>query len=404
MDTEDYFGSEEDKERRGSTAVIPVEGEIDEGILNGERDLIVRIGEPEKHGEGTVDAYVSYEVNTTTRLSTFSAREMKVKRRFQDFVWLHDVLYKEFKTVFIPPVPEKNRTEYLDRFGTEFIEKRRVALQRFMDRITTHPVLKHSETLKVFLEAKNQLLETAKEVKKPQTDIGLMLNAFTKVRNPDQQFTSFAEHIQSLETTIANFERVVARTSKRQEDLCEDLTDLSGVLNMMEEEEIVGKLFHQLAQTTDRTTLLVKELNEKMNYNMLSQLRDYYLYCESIRSALKEREVKQATAEELSEYLKEKVAHANAPPEGAAKWLANIKISNLPESIPELEVIVNDNEEKSKQANEDLKREISLFSDMKVRDLKATFREFANGQAEFYESSLKTWEQLLVFAESIPDE
>ena len=44
--------------------------------------------------------------------------------------------------------------EYMDRFNPAFIERRRQALQRFLDRISVHPTLQKSDHLRLFLEAK----------------------------------------------------------------------------------------------------------------------------------------------------------------------------------------------------------------------------------------------------------
>ena len=44
--------------------------------------------------------------------------------------------------------------EYMDRFSTTFIERRQQALQRFLDRIALHSLLRKSDNLRLFLEAK----------------------------------------------------------------------------------------------------------------------------------------------------------------------------------------------------------------------------------------------------------
>lgn len=45
--------------------------------------------------------------------------------------------------------------EYIkgDRFGSEFIERRRIGLQWFLDRIARHPELQQSQCTRVFLES-----------------------------------------------------------------------------------------------------------------------------------------------------------------------------------------------------------------------------------------------------------
>lgn len=41
----------------------------------------------------------------------------------------------------------------VERFNVDFIETRRKALQRFLNKLSEHPVLSHSQHLRVFLTA-----------------------------------------------------------------------------------------------------------------------------------------------------------------------------------------------------------------------------------------------------------
>jgi sorting nexin-4 len=112
-------------------------------------------------------------------IAFFSMQKNQVRRRFHDFVWLHNVLYTHFPACFVPPLPDKHRLgntnffffffsslsnihllivllkEYVkgDRFSTEFIEKRRISLERFIQRIARHPILGHADFFIMFLES-----------------------------------------------------------------------------------------------------------------------------------------------------------------------------------------------------------------------------------------------------------
>lgn len=44
-----------------------------------------------------------------TNLPTFSKPQVKVRRRFQDFVFLHNNLVKDFPACIVPPLPDKHR-------------------------------------------------------------------------------------------------------------------------------------------------------------------------------------------------------------------------------------------------------------------------------------------------------
>lgn len=52
------------------------------------------------------------------------------------------------------PLPEKFVMRgMVERFSVDFIETRRQALQRFLTKVSEHPVLSHSQHLRVFLTA-----------------------------------------------------------------------------------------------------------------------------------------------------------------------------------------------------------------------------------------------------------
>jgi sorting nexin-1/2 len=54
--------------------------------------------------------------------------------------------------VIVPPPPEK---QAVGRFASEFVESRRQALERMLNRAAAHPVLQHDADLKIFLESES---------------------------------------------------------------------------------------------------------------------------------------------------------------------------------------------------------------------------------------------------------
>ena len=71
-------------------------------------------------------------------------------RRYSDFLWLYKVLNSNNPGVVIPPPPEK---QAVGRFDENFVETRRAALERMLNRICQHPILLQDGDLKLFLES-----------------------------------------------------------------------------------------------------------------------------------------------------------------------------------------------------------------------------------------------------------
>lgn len=78
---------------------------------------------------------------------------MVERRRYSDFAWLNATLSNEFPGTILPPLPEK---QTIGRFSSEFIESRRRALERYLQRISRHPDLSNSSTFLAFLQENDE--------------------------------------------------------------------------------------------------------------------------------------------------------------------------------------------------------------------------------------------------------
>lgn len=205
--------------------------------------LMVQVLEPRKELEGQKDAFISYGIRAETNLPHFSRTYMATRRRFNDFTFLREGLKRDFPACVVAPLPDKHRLEYLtgDRFSTEFIEKRTQDLQLFLERICRHPTLQRSQLLCKFLESSEWQVDmhahTAQHSSTSNTSASALisgsqvenagppslldslsdhfLNAFSKVRKPDERFEEIRESIDKLEESLAATERVLSRNRNR---------------------------------------------------------------------------------------------------------------------------------------------------------------------------------------------
>ena len=86
-----------------------------------------------------------------------------VAHRFKHFAWLHDRLIELYPCVMVPPIPDKQiqgKPAVFEagvcscaagRFDDVFVEQRRRALERFLDRAARHPVIGPSPAFNHFL-------------------------------------------------------------------------------------------------------------------------------------------------------------------------------------------------------------------------------------------------------------
>jgi sorting nexin-1/2 len=125
----------------------------------------------------------SYKVNSSTTRSGFEAGSHSVVRRYSDFAWLFQELTREYPGVIVPPLPEK---QAVGRFGEDFVESRKRALEKFLQRVAAHPELSNSQFFIVFLQSSESGLAEAKseskaKASKPNATIGWFEGTVNKV-------------------------------------------------------------------------------------------------------------------------------------------------------------------------------------------------------------------------------
>ena len=111
-------------------------------------------------GEG-MSSYMAYTVTTSTNLSYFKKKNPAVNRRFSDFLGLRDKLAEKYlqNGRIIPPAPDKSvigmtkvkmSKEDEDATQSEFVERRRASLERYLNRTAGHPNLRVDPDFRYF--------------------------------------------------------------------------------------------------------------------------------------------------------------------------------------------------------------------------------------------------------------
>ncbi|KAG0228244.1 hypothetical protein BGW42_002302 [Actinomortierella wolfii] len=105
----------------------------------------VRVHDPETRRKMVgMQEYTVFQVTSTFPQGV----SVTVERRYSQFEWLYARLLNKFGALILPVLPEK---QYAGRFSEEFIEKRRRALERFINRLVRHPIIRYSDIMTHFL-------------------------------------------------------------------------------------------------------------------------------------------------------------------------------------------------------------------------------------------------------------
>ncbi|KAK3720174.1 Vacuolar protein sorting-associated protein vps5 [Vermiconidia calcicola] len=109
----------------------------------------ITVGDPHTVG-GATNSHTVYSVITRTSSKAYLHPTFTVTRRYRDFLWLYERLHDNNPGVVVPPPPEK---QAMGRFDVNFVESRRMALERMINKTAAHSILQHDGDLKTFLES-----------------------------------------------------------------------------------------------------------------------------------------------------------------------------------------------------------------------------------------------------------
>ncbi|KAI8810240.1 hypothetical protein BJ742DRAFT_801127 [Cladochytrium replicatum] len=385
------------------------------------------VGEPQKHGEGA-SAYVSYQVSTKTILESFRNPEMSVRRRFQDFDWLHQQLTEELPDAILPPLPDKHRMEYItgDRFSNEFIERRRMLLELYLQRLTRHPKLMRSVALRTFLESTD--LRPTKEETKREAHVfenlsDTLLNAFSKVRKQDERFIKFRESVTTLEDNLMAVDRLHARAMRQYAELEMEMNEFAQCMKTLASMETqVTNQLTDFGSVIRHLSAMIREKARQEEATYVANIREYISYCSSVKDVLRLRDQKQVDHEELTQYLSTHVADRERTlnparyGRGIAGFLKEkvqeiqgidseiarkVKLTRLETRIGELQEAVQTSETVAQAFSEEVVKELSFFAHLKAADLRSMMMDLAETERVFHEKAARYWDELIPILESI---
>ncbi|KAL7413741.1 hypothetical protein BDY24DRAFT_387978 [Mrakia frigida] len=182
-----------------------------------------------------------------------STEEIKVtvERRFSNFLALQSYLRRKFPSLAIPPLPEK---QYSGRFSDDFIEARRGDLERWMRRVTRHPVVRYSDGVVGFLgveecEEWDQMYPTFSE--DPHVGPHFYANIFHPAYNLDLEDASssisrFSTHINAVGRSVQRLREVVSKTREGEREQALNRRALAtGLLGLITSKPIGSKAQHK---------------------------------------------------------------------------------------------------------------------------------------------------------------
>lgn len=308
----------------------------------------------------------------------------------------------------------------------EFVSRRAHSLNRFLKRLTLHPVLRRAVILTLFLESSdwNATMKSRptrgmsgsesgnSSVLETWTDS--FLNAFTKPHKTDKRFADVNDRASKLDDDLGTVSKTVARVAKRESDLEADYADLATQFQKLAAlESGLQDDLTKFASSVQSTSEGWKELKDHTDHNYLGSLKDMEAYIAAVKALLKTREQKQLDFEGLTEYLtkaaydRDTLASSHSGSVGASGFLRQ-KIEDvrgvdheqsrrerqrkLEVQISRLTTEVESAKKMSEAFDEEVVKEVADFERIKAVEFRDSLTGLAEAEMAFFRSNIEIWE------------
>ncbi|PWA24528.1 hypothetical protein CCH79_00011757 [Gambusia affinis] len=302
-----------------SVAVEELEEEEEEE-LEDKFDVYVSVKDPEKIGDG-MNAYMAYKVSTQTSLPMFRNKTFTVRRRFSDFLGLYEKLSEKHgpSGLIVPPPPEKNllgmtkmKVGKEDSSSADFLERRRGALERYLQRVVSHPMLLQDPDVREFLEKEElpravstqalsgagflKMLNKASDavskmtIKMNESDVWFE-EKLQEVESADQQFRKLHALVESLVVHRKGKDFVVSVTVTRScgfppPELSLNTASFAksaAMLGSAEDNTALSRALSQLAEVEDKMEQLHQDQAANDTFSFAEMIADFIRLLGAVR-------------------------------------------------------------------------------------------------------------------------
>ena len=289
----------------------------------------------------------------------------------------------------VPPPPEK---QAVGRFDTNFVESRRAALERMLNKTAAHPMLQHDGDLKIFLESDAFNMDVKyREHKEPGlgeskgmlSSIGFGSSGGGKFIEHDDWFHDRKVYLDALENQLKALLKAIDTVVSQRKALAEAAGDFSASLHALATVELSVSLSTPLEGLSD-LQLRIRELYDRQAQQDVLTLGitvdEYIRLISSIKTAFSQRQKAfHSWRSAESELAKRKSTQEKVLRSGKTQQ----------DRLNQLQADVGDGERRCHQARllfEDMGRlmraELERFEREKVEDFKSGVETFLEGAVE----------------------
>ncbi|XP_023840625.1 sorting nexin-1a isoform X2 [Salvelinus sp. IW2-2015] len=378
-------------------------------------ELNISITNPEKVGDG-MNAYMAYKVSTQTTLPMFRSKTFTVRRRFSDFLGLYEKLSDKhtLNGYIVPPPPEKSimgmtkvKVGKEDNSSAEFVERRRAALERYLQRVVFHPSLLQDPDVREFLERDDmprahntQALSGAGFLKMINRATDSISKMTIKMNESDVWFEEKLQEVEAEDQQLRKLHIMVDSLVGHRKELSVNTGGFAksvAMLGSSEDNTALSRALSQLAEVEDKMEQLHQEQAASDSFCFAELLADYIRLLGSVRASFDQRMKSWQRWQDAQNMLQKKreteakLLWANKPD----------KLQQAKDDITEWEAKVTQYERDFDRVSATVRKEVLRFEKEKARDFKKQIIKYLESLLQSQQQLIKYWEAFLPEAKAI---
>ncbi|KAK6318592.1 hypothetical protein J4Q44_G00118830 [Coregonus suidteri] len=378
-------------------------------------ELNISITNPEKVGDG-MNAYMAYKVSTQTTLPMFRSKTFTVRRRFSDFLGLYEKLSDKhaLNGYIVPPPPEKSimgmtkvKVGKEDNSSAEFVERRRAALERYLQRVVFHPSLLQDPDVREFLERDDmprahntQALSGAGFLKMINRATDSLSKMTIKMNESDVWFEEKLQEVEAEDQQLRKLHIMVDSLVGHRKELSVNTGGFAKSVAMLgnsEDNTALSRALSQLAEVEDKMEQLHQEQAASDSFCFAELLADYIRLLGSVRASFDQRMKAWQRWQDAQNMLQKKreteakLLWANKPD----------KLQQAKDEITEWEAKVTQYERDFDRVSATVRKEVLRFEKEKARDFKKQIVKYLESLLQSQQQLIKYWEAFLPEAKAI---
>ncbi|TFK79220.1 Vps5-domain-containing protein, partial [Polyporus arcularius HHB13444] len=335
--------------------------------------FVITVDDPQRVGD-PIRAYTMYTVHTKTTSPMYKKSTFSVLRRYSDFLWLYETLSMNNPGVVVPPVPDKNP---FGRFDEEFVQQRRLALEKCIQKIASHPVLQKDTDLKLFLESDTFSLDIKhRKAEMAQEKGGLMAALGQTIAGPrfyetDEWFDRQKGYLDSLETQLRGLVKAIEAVAKQRSEIAAAAGEFAQAITDLAACDVGNQLSASLlglAEVERKAQELQTIQGNQEVATILSTADEYARLINSVRLAFSSRvRIYHAWQGADAHLRRTKQTHESNRAQGR---LASDQLSRSLAIVAEAERRALDAKQEFDQVSRLVKTEVARFEQERIEDFK----------------------------------